>query len=249
MTMQKMGFGYQADDDENLKSKQGGRFGLNQNARLTKFEYNPNAGKGGAEANAIDITVQVMDREFMVRHYEVTKVFDKENNEITDETSEEYIKGYNEQWIQINAVFTHILKCFRTAEEIKTALEVPLNNFADYARVLEGLLPPNFQNVPLDVFLQYQWNIKEGQDKTYLELPKNMKGGYFICPTMPGTWKESFSEGNLRYVDEAGNKHKFERSENFMGSPKATQQVEGQDDSSAIESAPASAGTPTSSTW
>lgn len=232
---QMMGFGYIDDTDESLKSKSGGVFGLNTPAFLTKFELNPNAGADGAAQDAIDITIQVEDKEFRSRIYPTTKVYDKDGNELTDKTTPEYVKAYNLDWSQKNAVIVHLLKAFRTEEEIKAALATPLNSFADFARVVTGLLPAEAEKKVLDVFLEYQWNIGDGQDRTYLQLPRNMKGGYFVCASVTpnGAWTKVQDDKGLRYVDAQGNEHPFTRDKNFMSGNKANQQIEGEEASNA----------------
>ncbi len=247
--MDKMGFGYQDDTDEELKSKGGGsKFGLNQGVFVTKFEYNPSAGADGAAANAIDVHIQIGEKEQRVRIYEVTRVFDKNNNEISDKTSEEFVKGYNTQQIQNSAVITHILKAFRSEEDVKTAMSAGFTSFTDWAKVCQGLMPTGFEKIPVDVFLEYQWTISKGQDRTYLQLPKNMKGGYWICKAQPGgPFKEQRAEnGTLSYVNEGGIEHPFTRDQSFMDGHKGIQQVEGEASGAAISGGAATA---TKSTW
>lgn len=245
----KIGFGFQDDTDDNLKGKlPSGKFGLNQGVFLSKFSYNPNAGKDNSQADAIDIAVLIGDREHNMRIYDITKVYDKDGNEIADKTSEDYIKAYNSTWTQNSAVVTHILKAFRTEEDIKKAFSSNLSTFAEWAKVAEALLPAGFQKQPIDVFLEYQWNISEGQDRTYLQLPRNMKGGYWFYKAQPGVFKEDRSTGDLKYVNEGGTEHPFTRSSTYLESNKAKQQVEGTSSGSAIE-APKTAGTPRASTW
>jgi len=224
---QRMGFGFQDDTADELKGKSmDGVFGLNQNARLVHFAYNPNAGKDETLADAIDITVQIGESEQKRRIYDITKVFDKDNNEIADTTSQAWINGYNETWTQNSAMITHVLKAFVTEEVIKQALQQPLNGFADWARVVTALLPQGFENTPIDVFLEYQWNIPEGRDQTYLQLPKNMKGGYWLCAAQPGQYKPNISDkGAMVYTNEQNQAHPFTRNKNFMEGNKANKQT------------------------
>ncbi len=245
---QLMGFGYVDDTDESLKSKSGGNFGLNTPVFLTKFELNANAGADGALQDALDVTVQVEDREYRSRTYPITKVYDKDGNEITDKTSPEYVAEYNKEWKQKNAVITHILKCFVSEDVIKQALATPLNSFGDFINVVVALLPADFNKKPLDVFLEYQWNIPDGEDKTYLQLPRNMKGGYFLCPsvTPAGAWSKVVDDNGLRYVDANGAEHPFTRDKNFMSGNKANQQIEGQE---AANEALAGAASATEGKW
>ena len=223
--VQKVGYGYIDDNSSDLQSKSGGKFGLNQ-GYLTKFEYNPTAGKDGAAANAIDVTIQVGEKEFRNRFYEITRVFDKDGNEITDATSQEYIAKFNQEMAQLNACIIHIVKAFRTDEEVKTALATPPTSFADWAKIMCGLVNiETAKSTPIDVFLEYQWKISDGQDRTFLQLPSNMKGGRWISKLVEGTWTEDRSEGKLVYRNAAGDLHPFERSANYMESPKANQQT------------------------
>lgn len=226
MSTQKLGFGFQDDQDDSLKGKgMDGQFGLNQNVRLSLFKYNPNAGKDESAADAIDITIKIGDTEFRRRIYDITKVYDGNNGEVTDTTSDKYIKLYNEAWTQNSAMITHVLKAFVTEEVIKQALATPLSSFADWAKVVTALVPDNHDTIPLDAALQYQWTIPEGKDMTYLELPKNMKGGYWLCKAQPGVFKpETLDNGSLVYKNEQGLEHPFTRDKNFMESAKAIQQ-------------------------
>jgi len=242
--IKKVGFGAINDNDESLKGKSGGGvFGLNHGF-LTKIEYNPNAGADKSAADAVDITVMIGEREFRRRIYDVTRVYDKNGNQLTDETAPEFIKIYNQNMLQNMAVVVHAVKATGiTQEQINTALATPPNSFADWAKIVTSLVPAGFEEKPIDCFLEYQWNIGDGQDRTFLELPKNMKGGRFLSPAVSvvGTWKaenswvEKDDKGNeiphtgLRYVDNAGNVHPFQRSQNYMESNKAIQQIDGQD--------------------
>lgn len=228
--VEQMGFGFVDDTDESLRSKSGGKFGLNSGAFLTKFELNSNAGKDGTEGDALDFTVMIGDREFRNRIYPTTRVY-KDNVELTDKTTAEYKKLYNDDWSQKNAVIVHVLKVFRTGDEVKAALNTPIATFKDFINVCAALLPDNFQTKQCDTFLEYQWQISDGQDRTFLQMPKNMKGGYFFIPQQPvsGAWTEVRDDKGLRYVDAQGNEHPFTRDKNFIESPKGYMQSEGDD--------------------
>lgn len=251
--LKKVGFVAINDQDESLKGKApGGSFGLNENCFITKFEYNPNAGKDGSQADAIDIHIMVGEREFRRRFYDITIVFDKDGNQITDTESEEFIEEYNKQFPQINGVVTHTLKSLGVSQDqINNALATPPTNFADWAKIMTSLVPKDFNKKPVDLFLEYQWEIKPSNDRTYLEIPKNMKGGRFLNPSIKpvGSWNiekewiEKDDKGadkqceGLRYVDNAGNVHPFKRTKDYMESPKAFQQLEGQVAKNALNAA------------
>jgi len=229
--IQKMGYGYIDDRDESLQSKAGGKFGLNQNVNLDKFELNPNAGSNNSAGDALDVAFKSDGKEFNLRVYPVTKVYTAKGAEITDLTSKEYIEGFNKEVKQKNAVIVHILKAVGvTEEQLKAQFGTPVESFAAFINGLIGLIPSGARSKNLDLFLEYQWEIADGQDRTFLQVPRNMKGGYFVCPAQAGTWTEDIVEGKLQYKNETGAIHPFTRSKDFMESAKAKLQEAGKTD-------------------
>jgi len=255
---QVQGYGFVSDSDESLKTKGGAKFGGNFGvATLAKFAYSPNVAKDGQEPReAIEIEVKVGERSYKEWINPVSRVVDKNNAEITDKASAEYIAGFNALMVQQNATVTHYLKSVGVTEEsLRAAFATPVLSFADYAARVCSLLPIGYNSKPLDLFLEFQWNFGKKQDgglndKTYPTLPKNMKGGYFITPAHPGVWVEERGEDkSLCYKNSNGQKHPFERDANFMTGNKGTQQVLGQTAGAAgAMAAPAVAGNP-GGTW
>lgn len=252
---QVQGYGFVSDSDESLKTKGGAKFGGNFGvATLAKFAYSPNVAKDGQEPReAIEIEVKVGERSYKEWVNPVSRVVDKNNAEITDKASAEYIAGFNALMVQQNATVTHYLKSVGVTEEsLRAAFATPVLSFADYAARVCSLLPIGYNSKPLDLFLEFQWNFGKKQDgglndKTYPTLPKNMKGGYFITPAHPGVWVEERGEDkSLCYKNSNGQKHPFERDANFMTGNKGTQQVLGQTANAGggAMGAPAVAGTP-----
>ena len=217
-------YGYQ-DSGELTPSKQGGKFGLNTGAFITKFESNSNAGKDGAAGDAIDLTVQVGEREYRHRFFPITKVFAKEGGEITDVSSDAYKEALKKELDQFNAVIADIVACFIPREDLKAALATPIPTFKDYANIVTRLVQstPNWQKKPVDVFLQYQWAPTGDNDKTYLELPKNVKQGSFLIASQGEGFKEEKTATSLKYVKEDGTVHPFKRGEWFLESAFANQ--------------------------
>jgi hypothetical protein len=248
MSEQQIGFGYQSDTDENLKSVGGGKFGLNQNVRLVKFEYNSAVNSpNGSDWEAVDVNVMVEGKLFMARYFSIDKVKDRNNNDVTDKTSDAYKKLYNAAFMQLGATLTHILKSVTTETAIKNAITAANpQNFASWAKALQSVVPSNFASIPLDVALQYQWGISKDQEVTFLELPKNMKGGYWIVPAVAGVFTEDRSKG-LRYVNAQGQEHPFNRDEAFMKSFKAYRQ--GGQNGSATSSMETPNTNPSKSAW
>lgn len=162
-------------------------FGLNAGVTtLQKLEWIPNGGKSGAEGQALDMVFNINGGERGYRMFPVTKGYDKAGREVTDPTSKEF----QDEVLNFNAKMTHIMSCFIDREAYIAALQRPIEDFKKFCKIIESMLPKNFRDIKLDVFMQYQNEIKEGQSMTFLELPKNMKHGRWICPAMEGSWIE-----------------------------------------------------------
>jgi len=217
-------YGYQ-NSDEVTPGAQGGKFGLNI-GYVTKFEYNPNAGADGAQQDAIDLTVQVGEREYRKRFFPVTKVFAKGGGEITDTNSNEYKEEHKKAVQLLNGELSSIVEAFVSPESVQQALSVPINSFKDFAQILERLVKstPNWEKQANDVFLQYQWQPSGENDKTYLELPKNIKHGVYLVKSLGNGFTEDRTETHIKYVNtESGVTHPFKRGEWFMKSAFANQ--------------------------
>lgn len=253
-----IGFGYQDDQDTSLKAKSSnfGLFGLNQGVVMTKCEYNPNGGPEGTPGDSLDISFKIGDKDMNQRWFPIVKVFGK-NGEITDATSPEYKAAFNEQMKHFKAVMTHYMKAFNTEEALKAAFSTPPTDFVSYFKLVARMVAPGIANkVPLDLFLQYQWNIGPNNNQTFLEVPKNLKDGAFLTPHIApnGEWKEErewveegISVKGLRYVDAGGNIHKFQRTQSYMESNKAIKQTK--ESESSVAGNAMNAGTAGASTW
>lgn len=240
-------FGTVNDGDESLKGKSGGgKFGLNT-GNITKIEFLDTAGKDNGPGNAVDVWVQIGEREYRRRLYETTGSLYGKKNVLVEPEQEGYKELYNDDMTQKMAVIVHAIKAVGvTQAQIDGAFATPVVNFADWARRITALVPAEFQKKPVDFFLEYQWEIADGQDKTYVELPKNMKGGRFLDAAVNpvGKWTEVKDDKGLHYKDDAGNIHSFDRNPSYMESKKAIQQGAGSDSAPALNS-----GTPSTSTW
>lgn len=218
------------DTDESLKGKSGGgKFGLNTGV-ISKLEFNDKAGKDGADANAVDITFKIGDREYRMRLFDSTgkPLFNKKNVAVNP-GEEGYDRLYFEDMGTKIAVIKHALKAVGVTQEMldKVSASLDPNNITEGIKTLCSLVPAGYETRPVDGFLEYQWNIAEEQDKTYPTLPKNMKGGRFLTASVRpvGEWTEVRDEQGLKYVDAAGNVHPFDRDKSFMEGNKGTQQT------------------------
>ena len=215
------------DNDESLKGKSGGKFGLNHGV-VSKIEFLDNAGKDGAASNAVDIWVQIGERDYRRRLYETTGALFGPKNVKVEPGEDGYQDLFFTDMSQKIAVIKHALKAVGVtqADIDKVVATLDPTKIAEGMKTLVTLAPAQYQKQPVDFFLEYQWEIAEDQDKTYPELPKNMKGGYFLIPSVKpvGKWTEVRDEKGLHYVDDAGNVHPFERDTAYMESNKGTQQ-------------------------
>lgn len=210
-------------------------FGLNSGiARLTKFEWINNGGAGGTEGEALDILISLdgQERPVSYRMFPVKKAFLPDNGgETTDPAHPEFIKAVKE----FNATVIHIMHCFVSDDILKVALATPIANFKEFCKILMGLLPKDIDKIVLDIFMQYQWQAKGEAKMTYLELPKKMSYGRWLCRSVVpvGKWKEvvfpdptTSTPVALKYIDDINNVHPFIRNGWFMQSNFANQYKE-----------------------
>lgn len=227
-----MNYGYVPDNDESLQSKDRGSFGGNFGCvYITQFEYKENVAKEGEpEREAIEVVINIKQGESKTWFSPINKVFGDKNEELQAD-HKDYANNYNAAVLQQNAVVIHYLKALGVSEEaIKNALSQGFTSFKAYSDAIIALIPAGFEKRPLDLFQEYQWNIGkkasgELNEKTYPQIPRNMKGGYFLVTAQPGSWKEVVGDdGSLSYVNANGVEHPFKRSSRFMESNKGTQQ-------------------------
>ena len=155
---------------------------------------------------------------------------DNNNNIRTDVDSPDYQEKFAKEFAQTRAVLTHLCKQASNDADYQAKYNAAgidsvqkLFNFS--AGIIQGMI--NSGKV-FDVFLQYQWSLKGDKTKTFLELPKNLKYGYFLAPDSSGQkWNEVKPESNLYYENERGERHIFERAKNFLDSPLAAEQNTG----------------------
>jgi len=204
-------------------------FGLNAGVTtLEKFEWIPNGGKDGAEQEALEVIFKINGTDKSYRRFPVTQGFDGNGQAVTDPNS----SAFKDAVMTFNSVVTHILHCFVDIEKIKAMR--PVSSFKEFCQVAASLLPKDFNTIKLDIFMQYQWTIRAGQNRTYLEIPQSMKSGKWLCIAVPpvgGEWKEvkrdnpsDNDQKALTYVDNAGNLHPFTRYGRYMKSNSANQQ-------------------------
>jgi hypothetical protein len=203
-------------------------FGLNAGKTfLKKFEWTPTGGKDNTEQEALDIVFEINATEKSYRVFPVTKAFIKGGGETTDRNSAEF----KEELANFKAKIFHILHCFVSRETFEVAVAKKIESFKDYCTIVAALLPKDFSTRPLDIFMQFQYNIPDNKSRTYLEIPTKQKHGKWLVPAQAGTWNKKVIEGAddsekeaLTYVNEKGEKHPFVRTGWFMNNNFAKQQ-------------------------
>jgi len=163
----------------------------------------------------------------------------------TNPKDKEFVEAVDD----LNSSIVHILRAFVDNMTIEAALAKKIPSFKDFCNITAGLLPKNYSEIPLDIFLQYQWQISAGRDRTYLDIPSKVKQGKWLCKALPGNWIEhkvpnpqEKTREALVYVKEGTEeKHPFVRNGWFMLSNYATQQHDENAVSSDVEAAGAAA--------
>jgi hypothetical protein len=228
------GYGYQEDEVKVSPFV----FGLNAgNTFLKKFGWIPNGGKGGAEQEALEIIFEINGTEKSYRKFPIVKAFGKNNEEITDPNAPEFKEALGD----FNAVITHILHTFVDSGTLKASMQRRITSFKEYCQLCESILPKDYATIPLDIFMQYQWQLRGDQDRTFLEIPQKMKYGKWLVKavTPVGSWKAvktpnpaDEDRAALIYKDDAGNIHPFVKTGWFVNSAFANQQKVASSDSS-----------------
>lgn len=234
--------GYQSDEDKSLSAGTGSsiKLGLNPNCTIKTFAYSTKTGQNNTEGNpAICITFDINGQDVNTRIYAPGQKVYFKGKEITDVNSPDYLEGLKQQVALTKGMVTHYLKGMGIPEE---QIKANLANVAGFEQLAQLACQAASQFIPtakIDVFAHYQATIKNGADKTYLEIPTDLAYGSFLTPSTPNaewTEKDSFNietpEGvvvkkGLAYVNAQGVQHRFVRDEAFLKSKRASQQTKG----------------------
>lgn len=262
-------FGYEDDTVKQSTFHFGGNFGK---TFMTKFEWGDMFGKKNDDGTptpgeALDIVFNINGTDKSMRMFPVIKAFDDNNQEVTDPTNPAFITAQK----VFNQICTQVMKCFIKEEELKAAIQKWATGgtitFKSFCGLLMSLLPKNYKEIPLDIFMQFQYNIKGDNKATYLEFPKKVSYGKFVVAAVKPThiWTEVRNTEELFYIDttsemiaanpnivNTANRHPFTRNKWFLESNFANQQKENATTESNLNStAPVngSGSTPVSTSW
>ena len=189
-----------------------GRFGMNT-AKLEKFEYvNAN------ESEALQLTFKVGDAEYNHRIFPA-KVF----NQTLSPGTEEYITALGRAQEQMQVAVSQVVEAIVNKDLIVNALGAAKpTTFKGYIEVMERLVKntANWNTKELDLFLNWQRAPGANQNKTFLEVPRqlilNFRNSIFVTAKQPGTWTESREGDKLVYKNESGVIHPIQRDAWFM---------------------------------
>lgn len=221
-------FGIELTD--NLSNQSNGAsvtFGLNQGYKLQSIGVVA-VGQAGNEKPAGVLEFVKGDSVIKKYIFSPERIF-ANGNELQPE-SKEYKEQYAIQARRISAFLSELALCYMPLEVLKKHLAKPIKGFDQFILTIEKAIKavPNWNELELDIFLQYQWSIRQGSTRTFLELPSatGTVHGHWVAKSDGKTYKPL--EGKkLIYVNEEGNKHPFQRTDWFMNSNFAKlQQIE-----------------------
>lgn len=165
---------------------------------------------------------------------------------------QDYVEKFNQQKAYLKNIFEVYFSNLEGEElEKRTVLWKNIVRMTDFPKMLMAfmkmfpLAKNDFQHkdtdhyikshkmskaIEVDTFLQYQWSLKKGNKKTYLELPKNIKQGRVFSPPQKGEFTAIKGDTYLA-INEDGVEHPLTRNEWFMSSKFGTQQTTGEETS------------------
>lgn len=209
------------------------KFGLNPKCTLVSITYNEDCRGENSTAElpveACDIVFMIGDKEFLHRIMSPKGLY---VDSVLSTTPESVKKALTENVVMPIGC---ILECFVSTSDIAKAFTTTFPKlkfeFKNIINMFANLLPKGFENQLIDLFLQYEGDLREGQTRTYLKIAKNVKQGIFATKHIEGEFKAvvktnpSNDDANaLLYVREDGVKHRFTRNGWFMKSKFAIQQ-------------------------
>lgn len=197
------------ETSENLQSKGGVGFGLQENAKLTKFILDAEAQYGPQIVGEVTLSNGSVLKWWL-------------NLQVHPDAKDEEAELINKF-----AAIKHVVKSVGVTDEQIAKATSDATDFVDGVKKTLTLLPTDFDKKLVDIFTEWQLNIGNNQDQTFVTLPGNMKGGRFICPHVDavGSWKEEIAPKEyIKYTDDAGNIHPLEKGTTFMMSARSYQQ-------------------------
>lgn len=225
-----------SEDSQFIEGSSYGKFGLNKDAKLSKVAYE-NLSVSNTD-KALKMEFSVGDKTYYKTFFnpmKSTQGFRYKGKVYTDPSSEGYIKGQEQNVIRFMSNLVHVLKAFVPEEVIQTNLK-GLTTFQEVSEVSVAMLTDKVNKNLVDIFLEYQYSIKKGNSRTFLQIPENLYSGRYIVSSQKGTftpvdnWNEVLDNGTvvnkkgLAYINNEGDIHPLHRNAEYMLSNSAKEQ-------------------------
>ena len=145
----------------------------------------------------------------------------------------EYQKQLEAAWDNVNEFFTTLMSAYISEQNIQDLYNSgKIVDFKTLCQYTEKAIKSNkdWENVKLDIFLQWQRKPSPNQTRTFLEIDtyaiSSILHNKFICKAMEGTFKEDRTKTHLRYFNENGVEHIFKRGSYWLseGAPYLNEQ-------------------------
>lgn len=193
------------------------KWGLNQSAEVKSV-----SAVTTDKSTYLKVEVQIGEDRFpkTLRLVFPTTAYDVKAKKVV--TSKELVQKEQATWK------ADVIEIFEVLSGIKN-LESQVGRYATPAEFignLISLMPKEYLDQPVDVFLEYEKTPQPGKTRTYPVFPMSSRSGKFFCKGTTGTWDEVRVDG-LEYV-KGDRVHPFTRNAWFMSSAyaKSVQVVE-----------------------
>lgn len=241
-------------NEDDQFGKAGGKFGLNQDVRVTSIEY-MNKTKDGKPSSRVAFVVKVQDREYFGTIFGMIYGDPTKKEGGLKKGDEDYDDEYVKRIKAALATLKHLVKALGVSDEAieEEIAKTKPQDFEGLCQVVLSLLPPNYAEIPVDVFLNHgTWTTPEGELRPTFDLPGNMWDKYWIAPHQPGNFKEVRDRNGIQYINEKGEVHKIVKDSRYLDkeySQPMAGSIPAYQASPSLNSGAASAGTQSASEW
>ena len=205
------------------------KFGLNQNCNLKSMEF-----KTSEKGEHFQLIFNVGGGDTYFTVFPITKIYSTKKGEGEIQKGHpEYQKQLEAAWDNVNEFFTTLMSAYISEQNIQDLYNSgKIVDFKTLCQYTEKAIKSNkdWENVKLDIFLQWQRKPSPNQTRTFLEIDtyaiSSILHNKFICKAMEGTFKEDRTKTHLRYFNENGVEHIFKRGSYWLseGAPYLNEQ-------------------------
>ena len=194
---------------------------------------------------SLQLDFKVGEKLFKTWVGEISKVWVKSKKRMDDDLSDpDTLAAYERESEFQKTHISSLLKVYGvTEEQIKEAYASMEPTMESWCNTMKNLFPSDYTTVSLDLFLQYQHEIKPGQDRNYLEIPKlSWEAGTIFCEHKGAGWTEYKDNGLYYKHSVSGETHPMSRNDFWLKGKNAQyQSIEREEDSeNSEEAAPSS---------